>query len=285
MKTEIHASRIARFAQEQFSKVLLVSQGKSVTVDDVLRHLHKAGIRCYVAGGAVRDWLDGKYANDIDISLDENIAKVKNTLMDIIPDLDLFVLDELKAFGAFKLGTSGGIDIDFNILRSISATEGKYLYDTTFYAVDSLKDDVALRDFSFNAIYWDVPSEKLHDPTGNGIEDLFSRTIRIVTHEAILASNYKTSLRIAKFLMRGFVANEETQSYLLEHIDTDISNLGCERVANWLHCQILDKKESVDHFANSVEPLCKTSQAKEILKQARASICQGAPKCRQHVTI
>ncbi len=141
-------------------------------VKDILRILDKAGFECYVVGGAVRDSLLGRPVHDYDITT--------NALPEQI--IEIF---ENKDFTVCPTGLQHG---------TVTIVNGRYNIEVTTYRIDgeysdnrrpdtvefttSLKEDLARRDFTINALAYN-PKVGIIDEF-NGIEDLQKRIIKCV---------------------------------------------------------------------------------------------------------
>jgi poly(A) polymerase len=125
-----------------------------------------AGQRAWLVGGAVRDRVRGRRAVDLDVVLDGDPAEAARALARAAsaPRASAFALSE--EYGGWRVVAHGGAwQIDLERLRG-----------------DSLEADLALRDFTVNAIAESLgapapPHGELIDPLG-GLQDLEHRRLR-----------------------------------------------------------------------------------------------------------
>src|SRR6058998_831511 len=135
----------------------------------VLRTLRAAGKQAWIAGGAVRDLLRGKAADDFDVATDALPEQVVKLFPRVIPT------------GA-QHGTVTVLSGEHKIEVTTFRGEGPYLDGRRPSSVTFLGDiegDLARRDFTVNAIAWDPLSDDLRDPFG-GVGDLERHRLRAV---------------------------------------------------------------------------------------------------------
>lgn len=135
----------------------------------VLRTLRGAGKQAWLAGGAVRDLLRGKGAEDFDVATDALPEEVIALFPKVVPT-------------GIQHGTvmvlSGNQKVEVTTFRG----EGPYLDGRRPSTVTFLGDidaDLARRDFTLNAIAWDPIAGVLRDPF-SGAEDLRRCRLRAV---------------------------------------------------------------------------------------------------------
>ena len=127
----------------------------------------------YWVGGCVRDRLMGfLHFHDLDIAVDDNAAEVARILMDASPEFLDFV--EFPKFRTAKI-TYLGHTLEIAEFRSESYDENSRKPETRR---GSLESDAFRRDFTVNALYENVKSGELKDPTGRGLEDLKNQILR-----------------------------------------------------------------------------------------------------------
>ncbi|HEY3343021.1 MAG TPA: HD domain-containing protein [Anaerolineae bacterium] len=121
-----------------------------------------------LVGGAVRDWLLGKEAHDLDFAVQGNAKTLARA-----------VADELG--GAFYL-----MDAERNTARVFITRRGQPAFNLDFAVCRgaSWEEDLFGRDFSINAIALDVQSGAMLDSAG-GLADLTRRVVRQVTPHAV----------------------------------------------------------------------------------------------------
>jgi len=116
----------------------------------------------YIVGGSVRDLLIGRIPTDYDIAVTGNPEKFAKILI-------------AKSGGHIvRLGKPGRITI-----RVIS---GDRIFDITSLNGTSIEDNLNQRDFTINAIAYNVYSEKIIDGL-DGLQDIADKKVRMVSKE------------------------------------------------------------------------------------------------------
>ncbi len=115
----------------------------------------------WLVGGVVRDQLAGRPCHDVDIILPEDAKKAARLTADALHG-DFFALDETRGMYRVLFTDNGQLD----------------MIDFSRYQAESLESDLAMRDFSVNAI-----AMRLHDPVEcvdpmNGRQDLKDKVLR-----------------------------------------------------------------------------------------------------------
>jgi tRNA nucleotidyltransferase/poly(A) polymerase len=126
----------------------------------------------HLVGGPVRDLLLGRSAIDLDFTLEKGSSDLARGLAERINGR----VRSFPQFLTYKVTAEDFPDIDIATARS-----EKYRQAGALPAVSegTLADDLLRRDFSINAIAFDVLNGRLHDPAG-GQRDLESQTVRVL---------------------------------------------------------------------------------------------------------
>src|SRR2546422_2497791 len=135
----------------------------------VLRTLRAAGKQAWIAGGAVRDLLRGKAADDFDVATDALPEQVVKLFPRVVPT-------------GMQHGTVTVVTGEHNVEVTTFRGEGPYLDGRRPSAVTFLGDidgDLARRDFTVNAMAWDPIDGVLRDPFF-GADDLRRCLLRAV---------------------------------------------------------------------------------------------------------
>jgi poly(A) polymerase len=239
-------------------------------VRDVVRLLRDAGMQLYVVGGAPRDWLCGRAARDIDISLDRPVEEAHRVLREAFPDIDPVPL-RFERFGMLRWGNVTGSELDLNILRSPKDIQGDSMWNTTFVARQDLREDALTRDFSVNAFYYPCPGEPaVLDPLGCGLDDVHGRVLRVITHRRVLDTSARMTFRITQFLCRGYVATPGVLEHLEHHADRDVQMMGA-RSTSWLQAHLGDAPGLLDEFRRRIYASVRQDESHRILDAAFAS--------------
>ena len=131
----------------------------------------EAGGRAYMVGGAVRDGLFGIPVKDADIE----VFGIAPDRLRTILRRDWFVVEVGASYGVFKLR---GVEIDVSIPRRESkAGSGHRGFVVEGDPNMTLEEAALRRDFTVNALYYDLAAGRVVDPVG-GRADLEARRLR-----------------------------------------------------------------------------------------------------------
>lgn len=217
-------SKEARLAAEEARRLHKHFETHSVAAQH--RWVASLGYPAYLVGGAVRDPLLGHPNKDEDFVVIAHPEQIKQAVKDAGGHTDdLIVRDRLVGVRAHMPGITppDGVEIvppriehstgagrhDFEIVphpaighRSISAL---------------LADDATRRDFTVNALYKDLKSGEIVDPTGRGVEDAKNKVLRAV-HSTTFAEDPLRILRGSRFVStRGLTPDTATLRQMTSH--------------------------------------------------------------------
>src|SRR3989338_5616704 len=172
---------------------------------------HKA-CEGYVVGGSVRDAILGREAADQDFVLCGVTKKEIEAWFGARGKLDFAG----RNFGVYKFTETGGaVEIDIAMPRTEKPTaksEGGFRdFETRSYANLPIADDLARRNFTVNAMAFNVRTNELTDPFG-GRGDLLGKVIRAVGKpETRFTEDLTRVLRAIRFACQlGFEIEEKT---------------------------------------------------------------------------
>jgi tRNA nucleotidyltransferase/poly(A) polymerase len=155
----LHAAQLSRHKEKPEVIYMPVPFSSSPLIDQVRDILPEQEI--YLVGGAVRDMLLNRISHDLDFALPSNgislARKVANELK-----ADFMVLDGERDTGRIIVTESDGT---------------RTFLDFATYRGKDLDADLRARDFTINAIAFDLRTQTLLDPL-NGTSDLRSKIIR-----------------------------------------------------------------------------------------------------------
>ena len=167
-------------------------------VRELCARLHEGGFRSWIVGGCVRDELlaaqhssqKSEFRGDWDIATSARPEQVQKLFRRVIPTgIQHGTVTVLMKQAGYEVTTLRG---------ETEYTDGRR--PDSVYFVDDIKDDLARRDFTINAIAYDPLAEQLIDPF-DGIRDLEARVLRAVGDPAQrFAEDGLRVLRAARFV-------------------------------------------------------------------------------------
>ena len=194
-----------------------------------LTRLESAGYPCYAVGGCVRDALLGLTPQDYDLCTAA------------LPEETEAVFADYKLVLAGKKHGTVGVIIDSEVVEITTfRTEGGYQdhrHPDWVRFVPEIKEDLARRDFTVNAMAWS-PTRGLQDPFG-GEADLKNRVLRAVGDpECRFREDALRILRGLRFAARYGLKTEEQTLAAMNTLAPLMENLAVERVFSEL-CKLL----------------------------------------------
>ena len=214
----------------------------------IIDRLEKSGNSAYIVGGAVRDALMGRVADDFDITTSMKPDAMKLLFSDLktietgIKHGTLTVLADGSHYEVTTYRIDGEYD-DFRHPGEVSFT-------------DRIEDDLARRDFTVNAIAYS-PTRGICDPYG-GLSDLKAGVIRAVGDPDVRFS--EDALRIMRAIrfsaVLGFGIEENTELGIYNKLPL-LANVSRERImVEWK--KLLSGKDAYPVLNRYREAICST---------------------------
>jgi tRNA nucleotidyltransferase/poly(A) polymerase len=155
----LHAAQISRHKERPEIIYMPVPFSYSPLIDKVRETLPDQEM--YLVGGAVRDILLNRLSRDLDFALPSNGISLARRVANAL-QADFMVLDSERDTGRVIVTESDGT---------------RTFLDFATYRGNNLEEDLRARDFTINAIAFDLHAQTLIDPL-NGASDLRTKVIR-----------------------------------------------------------------------------------------------------------
>jgi len=209
----------------------------------ITKALHDKGARALLVGGAVRDMVMGKEVKDYDVEV-----YGLETFDELEQILSLFgsVNQVGKSFGIVKL-RAGEEEYDFSFPRTEQKTgKGHRGFDVKIDGTLSFKEAAKRRDFTVNALGYDILTGEIIDPFG-GLNDIQYGILRHIDEHTFVEDPLRV-YRAVQFAARfGFEVAQETAQLCKEMVEKGmLEELPKERVfEEWKKLLLKAPKPSV----------------------------------------
>ncbi len=215
----------------------------------VLYRLHEAGFQSYVVGGAVRDLLMGIVPKDFDIATDAHPEQIRQLFRNCRLIGRRFRLAhihfgreviEVATFRGAGSGDEGERELD----------NGRLLRDNVY---GTLEEDIFRRDFTANALYYNIADFSILDRVG-GIADIRDRRLRLIGDpDARFREDPVRMLRAIRFAAKLDFSIEESASAAILQLapllaDVPPARLFDEAVKLLLHGHARRSYEMLRHY-------------------------------------
>ena len=165
---------------------------------------------CYLVGGYLRNYFINSY-----ISQDRDIAVIKKA-----KELALEIADKTE-------GTFIELDNENEIYRVVLKDKINY-FDVSKILNDNVFEDAKRRDFTINAIFYDLNKKEFYDPF-SGRDDIKRKIIRTPDLNNMTDDPLRM-LRFYRFISKtGFEADEKLRKFCIDNFDL-IKNCATERI-------------------------------------------------------
>lgn len=189
------------------------------------KRIQDAGYRAWVVGGSLRDTLLGRAPQDWDLATSALPQDLMRTFKRVIPT-------------GIEHGTVtvlwGDKPYEITTLRGEGAYSDSRRPDHVYFVKD-IEEDLARRDFTVNAVAYDVLADRLIDPFG-GLADMEAQRLRTVGRaEERFGEDGLRVLRAARFVATlGFDLDASTRAAIPSALDA-FARVSKERVRDeWL---------------------------------------------------
>lgn len=172
----------------------------------------------YLVGGYVRDYIIKRESKDVDIAYHGDIKSLYSELINKFGN----ELTNLKLFEEYLSISFKYKDTNF----TITATR-KEVYSPHFACTPcTIFEDLARRDFTMNAIAYDIKNKKIIDPF-NGIEDIQNKTVKRVANFLDDPSRIIRAIRF-KYIL-NFDIESETKKEMLANLSKISTNFRVQK--------------------------------------------------------
>lgn len=161
----------------------------------------------YVVGGTVRDHLAGLIQKTKDLDICSPMTP--EIFANFATEHGFFVKSVFKNTGTVKLQDEDGTDYEYSCFRSDKYIRGTHV-PVEIYFTDKIELDARRRDFTANAVYYDIKADKFLDPL-NGISAIQEKRFTTVAPaKKVFGEDGLRLMRLARQAATlGFVPDED----------------------------------------------------------------------------
>ena len=148
----------------------------------VVERLQQAGYQAFAVGGCVRDLLLDMDPKDYDVATSATPEQVRATFRNCrligrrFKLAHVYFGREIIEVATFRAGHADDSDGDLGREQSLQSESGRLLRDNVY---GNLEQDAQRRDFTINALYYDVCTGNIHD-YANGVQDIRNARVRLI---------------------------------------------------------------------------------------------------------
>ncbi|MBE7090520.1 MAG: CCA tRNA nucleotidyltransferase [Clostridiales bacterium] len=188
----------------------------------------------YLVGGMVRNFLAGlPTKTDLDVAA----ALPVEEIVSATTRLGGKVHAVYPKTGTVQLSFDGG-EIEYTRFRTERYPKGGVHTPCEVLPTQSIEEDAKRRDFTINAIYYDIAGDRFCDPLG-GMEDIKTKSLRAYDGKKVFESDGLRLMRLARFAAQlNFSVHPDTLSAAREY-KTNLRDIAGERLNSELSLLLL----------------------------------------------
>ena len=220
------------------------------------------GQQIYLVGGAVRDGLLNKKSHDLDFVVSGNVKKFARNVANQLNG-SFYMLDETRQTA--------------RVLLEVNDQSEKLVLDFALLDQTSIQENLVLRDFTINAIAYDLQEQKLVDPLHGG-QDLLKKKLVPCSKSAFQDDPVRT-LRTVRFSINLNLHLDKNIIQELKEAGRLLNNVSAERLRDELFRllsgrQIKTAVQLLDHF-EILEYLCPEIISLQGFNQGKPHVYDG----------
>ncbi len=175
-----------------------------------------------IVGGAIRDVLISKSPQDIDFVSSLEYSK----LQELFIKKGFEIICEGKSFLVLMVIKNGFSAHIANFRKEDDYKDNRH---PDKIQIADIYEDAKRRDFTINALYYNLSQKSLFDSTGRGLFDLAKKEL-VFTSANVLAQDYIRAWRLVKFAYRGFAPSKQTLKLVRRQFEKIYKNSNPMRV-------------------------------------------------------
>ena len=205
---------------------------------DISKKFNDSGKEFWMVGGAVRDFLLEEDTNDFDFTTNATTEE----MLEILSDNGYRTTEVGRDFGTIA------VHIEDQTLHITTYRKDEYVKNSRkpeVAKVNELHEDLERRDFTINAIAYDVVKDSIEDPF-KGIKDLSSGQLRSPREPSVAFSEDPLRmLRVCRFISKYEFSIDNEMFKAIEDESERLVIVSMERIRDELSKMLLGKKPSL----------------------------------------
>lgn len=204
----------------------MISLSRDINLDllQIFMVLKNRTSNSYLVGGCVRDYMLHVEPKDFDIVTDIKY----NQLEKDFTEAGWKVNATGKAFLVLSISKNGRQYEIANFRKDGVYKDGRR---PETVEIGTIEEDAARRDFTVNALYFDLNTYETVDPTGKGKSDLEKRILRFIGKpQDRIQEDYLRVFRFYRFLTKGFKPDPKSLRAVREYFNEAYPQVTPERV-------------------------------------------------------
>lgn len=171
-----------------------------------------------VVGGFIRSSLMGTKTKDVDFVTD-------------IPMKELNALFVKRGFIVKNVGESFLVTVVSKDGMSFEIANFRKDRDNSGGEIGTMLEDAMRRDFTVNALYYNLKTKTIIDPNRQGISDLEKGVLRFIGNaEERIKEDSNRVFRFYRFLSKGFTANNSCLKAVRRNFEQSVKNTSADRI-------------------------------------------------------
>lgn len=165
---EVYKSNLAqglKMTRDYYGDIVMKKLPESDVFLEVITILSHASRNACIVGGFVRDCILGYESKDIDFATDTPYSELQK----VFKKAGFTLKEEGKEFLVLIVSKDSEMYEIANFRKDVGGSDGRH---PDSVEIGTMSDDAHRRDFTINALFYNLTNGKLHDPTGFGIQDI-----------------------------------------------------------------------------------------------------------------
>jgi len=198
----------------------------NAVLQEIIEILKSQNGESYLVGGSTRDILNNMEPKDFDFATTIEYKR----LIEIFSKYGFETIETGKQFLVLNIKKNNQIFEICNLRKDGTYIDGRR---PDSCSIGNILEDAYRRDFTINAIYFDLKKELVIDPTGQGLKDLQSNILRFIGIPTDrLNEDYLRVFRAYRFMNKGFVPTSDTLQQVRRSFGIAIKTVSSERIKN-----------------------------------------------------